>query len=1200
MESEFLRALEERVLVFDGAMGTNVHRHELPLSDYNGLENCTEILNLTRPDVIRGIHASFLDVGCDAIETNTFGANKVVFAEFGLVDRVYEINRRAARIAREVAAEFGTSKRPRFVVGSMGPGTKLPSLRHTTWDVLEDSYAEQARGLLDGGVDVLLIETCQDILQAKAAIAGIERAMAEKGRRVPIMVQVTMETTGTMLVGTDMAAAVVAIEAYPQVEVFGLNCATGPEQMSEHVRYLSANWPRKISVLPNAGLPQLVDGRPHYPLTPAELARWLKEFVEVDGVNIVGGCCGTTPEHLRAVVEAIGDAEAKRRHEPFAREEVRPRGGSPPDESGPGQGRVPDTISFEPSVSSLYQAVPIRQDNSFLIVGERTNANGSRKFRRLLEAEDFDGMVEMAKEQVRDGSHVIDVCAAYVGRDERHDMTRLISRLATEVTVPLMIDSTEPPVIEASLKLCGGRCIVNSVNLEDGEKRCAAVLPMCRKYGAAVVALTIDEEGMAKTADRKVAIARRIFDLATRKYGMRPGDLLFDPLTFTICTGNEEDRRLAIETLEAVERIRKELPGCYTSLGVSNVSFGIDPAARHVLNSVFLHYACERGLDAAIVHASGITPLFQIDEKQREAARRLIFDERDGGDPLQAFLAMFVGEKPRAKRATAVDRPVEERLRQRIIDGDRTGLEADLDEAMKAYPPLEIINRFLLDGMKVVGELFGAGQMQLPFVLQSAETMKAAVRHLEKHMEKIEGGSKGRIVLATVKGDVHDIGKNLVDILLTNNGYTVYNLGIKQPINSIIDAWQQHRADAIGMSGLLVKSTLVMRENLEVLNERGLTPTVILGGAALTRRYVEQDLRAIYKGPLAYARDAFEGLSLMERIISGSGFRVPGSGAERVPASGAEGSGETEATDLAAALPEYQALKSETPTPGPGPRIPEPESRRSAIATDVPIPRPPFWGSRVLDRIPLSDALAYLNEVMLFQVHWGFKKKGRPAGEFAKYLDEHVRPIYRDLLGRCEREGLLQPRAIYGYWPCNSEGDSLIVYDAAEQDREVVRFTFPRQGRPPYWCLSDFFRPVESGEKDVVAFSIVTVGQQASDTAREWFKQDRYSDYLYLHGLSVETAEALAEYIHKRVRVELGIAGRDAGDIQGLFKQGYQGSRYSFGYAACPRLEDQQLLWPLLEPGRIGVTLTEEFQLVPEQSTSAMICHHPEARYFKA
>ncbi len=1185
MKPGFLETLADRILVFDGAMGTSVHRYDLPLADYDGLENCTEILNLTRPDVIREIHASFLAVGCDAIETNTFGANKIVLAEFGIADRVREINRRAAELARETADRFGTSDRPRFVAGSMGPGTKLPSLRHTTWDVLEDSYAEQARGLLDGGVDVLLVETCQDILQAKAALAGIEAAMRERGRRVPIMVQVTMETTGTMLVGTDMAAAMVALEAYPQVAVIGLNCATGPQEMSEHVRYLGANCPRRISVMPNAGLPQLVEGRPHYPLTPAEFARWLREFVEVDGVSIVGGCCGTTPEHIRAVVEAL-DArrrqDAPRCQEPFAGgRSVPSMAASPaPAEGGP-EGRVPDT--FPASVSSLYQACTIRQENSFLIIGERTNANGSRKFRKLLEAGDYDGMVAMAKEQVRDGSHVIDVCGAFVGRDERADMHEIISRFATEVTCPLMIDSTEAPVIEASLKLAGGKCIVNSVNLEDGETRCDTVLPLCRKFGAAVVALTIDEQGMARTADRKVAIARRIFDLATKKHGIRPGDILFDPLTFTICTGNEDDRRLAVETLDALARIKAELPECHTMLGVSNVSFGIDPAARHVLNSVFLHYACERGLDAAIVHAASIEPLFRIDETQRDAARRLIFDDRRGGDPLQAFLALFAEAKPKTKRIATAGRPVEERLRQRIIDGDRTGLEADLDEAMTKHAPLEIINTILLDGMKVVGDLFGSGQMQLPFVLQSAETMKAAVRHLEPHMEKASGASKGRIVLATVKGDVHDIGKNLVDILLTNNGYTVINLGIKQPINAIIDAWREHQADAIGLSGLLVKSTLVMRESLEVLNERGLTPPVILGGAALTRKYVEQDLRAVYKGPLAYAKDAFDGLALMERVSSGLGFGEAGAGEGRQSgkAKGRE-SGNEEPT---ASAPDAAA---------PRPHIP------SSVTTDVPIPHPPFWGARVVESIPLRAALAYLNEVMLFQVQWEFHKKGRPAAEFDRYIDAEVRPIYRDLVARCEREGILQPRAIYGYWPCNRDGDSLVVYDTAAGDREIVRFTFPRQAKPPYWCLSDFFRPVESGERDVVAFSIVTVGQQASDIAREWFKQDRYRDYLYLHGLSVETAEALAEYIHKQVRVELGIAGKDARDIPDLFRQGYQGSRYSFGYPACPRLEDQKLLWPLLEPGRIGVSLTDEFQLVPEQSTTALICHHPEARYFKA
>ncbi|MBN1491043.1 MAG: methionine synthase [Phycisphaerae bacterium] len=1141
MDSAFLQALEQRVLFFDGAMGTSVHQYDLSLSDYDGLENCTEILVLTRPDVIGEIHRAFLAVGCDAVETDTFGANKVVLAEFGIADRTYELNRRAAELAREAAAAFRTPERPRFIVGSMGPGTKLPTLRHTSWAVLEDSYAEQTRGLLDGGVDVLLLETCQDILQTKAAIAGIEIAMAEKGRRVPIMVQVTMETTGTMLVGTDIAAATVAIEAYPQVVALGLNCATGPQEMSEHIRYLSANWPRKISVLPNAGLPQLVDGRPHYPLTPDELARWLSEFVETDGVDIVGGCCGTTPEHLAAVIEAIGTRPPK-----------------------------PRCVSLPPSVSSVYQACTIRQENSFLIVGERTNANGSRKFRQLLEAEDYDGMVRVAREQVRGGSHVIDVCGAFVGRDEAADMREIIGRFATEVPVPLMIDSTEAPVIEESLRLAGGKCIVNSVNLEDGEKRCAAVLPLCRQYGAAVVALTIDEEGMARTADRKVAVAKRIFELATRKYGMRAGDLIFDPLTFTICTGNTDDRRLALETLDAIARIKAELPECHTLLGVSNVSFGIAPAARHVLNSVFLHYACERGLDAAIVHASGIEPLYKIDEAQRETARRLIFDEREAGDPLGQLLGLFSDAKPRAARAPTASLPIEQRLKQRIIDGDRTDLAADLDEAMAQYAPLDIINRFLLDGMKVVGELFGSGQMQLPFVLQSAETMKAAVAHLEPHMEKTASDSKGRIVLATVKGDVHDIGKNLVDILLTNNGYTVYNLGIRQPINAIIDAWQEHGADAIGLSGLLVKSTLVMRDDLEVLNERGLTPPVILGGAALTRDYVERDLRSIYRGSLMYAKDAFDGLHWMAAIAAGE-----------MPAAGETPTAPPKPVGAAAA---------------PAGAIPA----RSAIATDGPIPTPPFWGSRVIEQIPLRAALAYINEVMLFQVQWQFKKKGRPADEFAKYIDAEVRPIYRDLVARCEREQILQPRAIYGYWPCHAEGDALVVFDPEEPDREITRFVFPRQKKKPFWCLADFFRPAESGEKDVVAFSIVTAGSRASEIARQWFEQDRYRDYLYLHGLGVETAEALAEYIHKQVRIELGIAGRDARDRRELFKQGYQGSRYSFGYPACPRLEDQVQLFELLEPERIGVRLTEEFQIDPEQSTSALICHHVEARYFRA
>ncbi|MGQ9650416.1 MAG: methionine synthase [Phycisphaerae bacterium] len=1156
MDSAFLRALDERILVLDGAMGTSVHAFDLPPSDYQGRENCTEILCLTRPDVIGEIHARFLGVGCDAVETNTFGANKIVLAEFGLAGQTRELNRAAVRIAREACRRFSTPDHPRFVIGSIGPGTKLPSLGQVTFDHLEDSYTEQIRGLMDEGVDALLFETCQDILQVKAGLAAAETVFAECGRRVPVMVQVTMETTGTMLVGCDIAAALTVLDAYPQIEVIGLNCATGPEQMSEHIRFLSEHCTRRISVVPNAGLPEVVNGKPRYPLSPEDLTRWLVEFVEQDGVNMVGGCCGTTPEHMAQVVKAMK-----------------------------GRRPSPRNPQFEPSVSSLYQSISVRQDNSFLIIGERTNANGSKKFREMLAAEDFDGMVQMAKDQVRAGSHMIDVCTAYVGRDEMADMTRLIARLATEVPVPLMIDSTEAPVIEAALKLVGGRCIVNSVNLEDGEKRCAEILPVCRKYGAAVVALTIDEEGMAKTADRKVEIARRLHDLATRTYGLRAGDLLFDPLTFTICTGNAEDRRLGLETLEALRRIKQELPDCHTVLGVSNISFGIKPAARQVLNSVFLHYARERGLDAAIVHAGGFQPLYKIDPKLREIARRLIFDERqDGYEPLVDLLAQFGDDA--VDRPEAAARPpttIEERLKQRIIDGDRAGLTDDLDEAMKTYKPLQIINDLLLPGMKVVGDLFGEGQMQLPFVLQSAETMKIAVAHLQPFMERTDATGRGSIVLATVKGDVHDIGKNLVDILLTNNGFKVYNLGIKVPINAMIDAWQEHKTQVIGMSGLLVKSTLVMRDNLLVLNDRGLTPTVILGGAALTRSYVEKELRPLYRGSLFYAKDAFEGLGLMRRICE--------QGVQSIPVQTVEGSdpGEDEiALSCARSSPSR-------PTDPRGDRI-----ERSDIATDVPIPTPPFWGAQVIENIPLTEALSFINEFMLFQSQWQFKKRGRPQEEFDRFLNETVRPIYRDLVARCDAEKILQPKVIYGYWPCQSEGNSLIIYDPQDRDRELVRFDFPRQQKPPWWCLSDFWRPKSTGQYDVIGMSVVTMGPHASEVAREWFEAGRYTDYLYLHGLSVEGAESLAEWTHKRVRVELGIAGQDASDLRKLLQQGYQGSRFSFGYPACPNLEDQAKLWQILRPQRIGVRLTEQFQMDPEQSTSAIIAHHPEARYFKA
>ncbi|MCH8966615.1 MAG: methionine synthase [Planctomycetes bacterium] len=1156
---DLLVVARERVVVLDGAMGTAIHQADLSMSDYRGCENCSEVIVLSRPDIVLDIHRSFLAVGCDAVLTNTFGASKLLLSEFGLAEQAYEINKRAAELAREACREFEKPGQPRFVIGSIGPGTRLPSLQQTTWDELVDGYTEQARGLLDGGVELILIETCQDLLQAKSAIVAVIDAMKEKGREVPLLCTVTIETTGTMLVGTEIGAALTALSTYEQVIGIGLNCATGPQEMSEYVRYLSRHCDRTLIVQPNAGLPQLVDGQPSYPLTPAELAKWLVEFVKVDGVNIVGGCCGTTPEHMAAVVDAVAGLEVPQRE-----------------------------VQVEPSVSSLYLRVSIRQENAFLAIGERTNANGSKKFRELLANHDLDGMVLMAREQARSGSHLLDVCTAFVGRDETADMTALIKRLVTDVNVPLVIDSTEVAVIEAALKLSGGKCIINSINLEDGEERLDAVCCLAKRYGAALIALTIDEEGMAKTCDRKVAVAERIFDLVVNRHRIAPTDLIFDPLTFTICTGLEDDRRLGLETLEALGKIKEACHGAHTVLGISNISFGTKPPIRRVLNSVFLHHAREAGLDAAILHATGILPLFKIDDVHRRLAEDVIFDRRrEGYNPLHALLDAFSDEEVSSERTKEPPKSVEERLKWRIIDGERSGLDVDLEEAMLTRPPLNIVNEILLDAMKTVGDLFGAGQMQLPFVLQSAETMKAAVKFLEPHMDSVDDAGRGTIVLATVQGDVHDIGKNLVDIILSNNGYTVHNLGIRQPINSIIDAFHKHHADAIGMSGLLVKSTVVMRNNLAVLNQRKIDVPVILGGAALTRKYVEQDLRAEYEGSVFYAPNAFAGLELMGAIMSGEigqRVQVPCEAVATVHAADTEG-------------PHGVRFPPETVHVEASQRhgfVP-PESD---IARDEPVPEPPFWGAKVIERIDPRAALAYLNENMLFKVQWQYRKVHRNREVAKRYINDEVRPILRDLLGQCERENILQLQAIYGFWPVQSDGDTLIVYDPDDRDRKMARFEFPRQGKPPYWCLSDFFRPVSSGSFDVAAFMVVTVGHRVSEVAREWFAEDRYKDYLHLHGLGVEMAEALAEYLHKQIRVEWGIAGRDPREKQEIFKQRYQGSRYSFGYPACPRLEDQLKLWPLLNPERIGVALSEEFQLEPEQTTTALIVHHKQAKYF--
>jgi len=1145
--SDLLQALRDRVLIFDGAMGTQIQAANLSLDEYWGKEGNSEVLNLSRPDVIASIHGAYFDAGADAVETNTFGASLVVQGEYEMADKVYDLNVIGARIAKEVASSY--TDRPRWVIGSVGPGTKLPSLGHATFDELEASYALQVKGLVDGGADAIIIETCQDMLQVKTAIAGAAEAFTQTGKKLPLIVQVTVETTGAMLLGTEIAAALTALEPYNAIDVVGMNCATGPVEMTEHVRFLCQSSRKLVSVLPNAGLPELRDGKPYYPLSPEEFVRHQTVFVKEFGTNIAGGCCGTTPEHIRQLSQALA--------------------GTPPlDRSA---------ATLDPGCSSLYIAQPFHQDTSFFVIGERCNVQGSRKFKEIVGAEDWDSTVRTAKEQIREGAHALDVSVDFTGRDGVPDMAEVISRFRTQVTLPIFLDSTEPQVIEAGLKLLGGRSVINSINLEEGEgedSRLMRNLRLARMYGAAVVALAIDEKGQATTKQWKLQVCKRLAEIAAREAGLRPQDLIFDALVFPITTGMEDQRRAAAETIATVKAIKEEIPGAFTSLGVSNVSFGLSPAARQVLNSVFLHEAVEAGLDAAIVSPAQILPMSRIDDRQREVALDLVYDRRrDGYDPLQEFLALFEGvDMQRATKEDLSHLPLDERLKRRIIDGEREGLEDDLAEALKTQPALEIINTHLLDGMKVVGDLFGAGEMQLPFVLQSAETMKAAVSYLEPYMERSGDGSKGRIVLATVKGDVHDIGKNLVDIILTNNGYSVVNLGIKQPITSIIEAAERESADVIGLSGLLVKSTIVMREDLEELNRREMhSYPVLLGGAALTRSYVEKDLREIYNGRVFYGRDAFEGLHTMDQLM-------------------AEKRGET----VVEAKPKEKRVRERALTVS-GTEVPA----RSDVSTDVGVPAAPFFGSRVVKGLNTIEIAKYLNKATLYRGQWQFRpKRGQPREEYDAFIEREVEAVFRTTMERAIGERLLEPAVVYGYFPAQSEGNDLIVYDPQAPGREWVRFTFPRQPRGRFLCISDFFRPVSSGEMDVVAFHVVTMGSRVSERAAELFEANEYREYLYLHGLGVEMAEALAEFWHRRVREELGIAGDDSPDVEGLFDQGYRGSRYSFGYPACPNLEDQKQIFDLLEPERIGVSLSEEFQLVPEQSTSAIIVHHPEAKYF--
>jgi 5-methyltetrahydrofolate--homocysteine methyltransferase len=1152
-------ALANRVIIADGAMGTMLQAANPTLEDFQNHEGCNEILNVTRPDVVRSVHDSYLAVGVDAIETNTFGANWANLAEYGIEDRIYELALAGASIAREAADAFSTPEKPRFVLGSLGPGTKLPTLGHTSYEHLRDAYRLASQGLVDGGVDALLIETTQDLLQAKAAVNGARLVLDSLDRDVVLIAQVTVETTGTMLLGSEIGAALTALEPL-DIDLIGLNCATGPAEMSEHLRYLSKNSRVAISVMPNAGLPVLEAGGASYPLGPDELATALDTFVTDYGLSLIGGCCGTTPAHLAAVVKKVS-----------------------------GRAIPPRTPSVEPGVSSLYQYVPFLQDKTYLAIGERTNANGSKAFKEALVAEDWQTCVEIARDQIRDGAHLLDLSVDYVGRDGVKDMRELASRFATASTLPIMLDSTEPNVLQAGLESLGGRSVINSVNYEDGDgptSRFARIMPLVKEHGAAVVALTIDEEGQARTAEWKLRVAERLIKDLTENWGMAVGDIMIDTLTFPIATGQEETRRDGLETINAIKTLKEKYPEVQTTLGVSNVSFGLNPAARVVLNSVFLHECAQVGLTSAIVHPSKIMPIARIEKRQLEVALDLIYDRRtfEGDectyDPLSEYLQLFEGVELTASRQTRAAElaalPLEERLQRRIIDGEKVGLTDDLDLAMQQeIKPLAIINDHLLEGMKVVGELFGKGEMQLPFVLQSAEVMKNAVAYLEPFMEKADEGGRGTMLLATVKGDVHDIGKNLVDIILSNNGYRVVNIGIKQTVNQIIDAALENNVDAIGMSGLLVKSTVVMKENLEEITARGLDQKwpIVLGGAALTRAFVEEDLSSTFPGEVRYARDAFEGLRLMDAIMA------------------------VKRGEPGAALPELRQRRVKAVSRNADVSLTD--TTRSDVAIDIDIPSAPFFGSRIVKGIPLADYVGMLDERALFVGQWGLKGA---RGEYEKMVEEEGRPRLRSLLNEVQSQGWLEAAVVYGYFPCVSEGNDLIIlhHEGELKGQERLRFTFPRQRRDRRLCISDFFASKESGKTDVVAFHVVTMGNTISKAANTLFEANNYREYLELHGLSVQLTEALAEHWHARVREELSVRNSDAPDLQGILDQGYRGSRYSFGYPACPDIEQQVQLCELLEPERIGVELSEEFQLHPEQSTSAIIVHHPEAKYFNA
>jgi len=1158
VKNYLLETIKKRPIIIDGAMGTQLQQKEdkIPKEAWEGNEGCNELLNVTAPDIMKEIFSAYLTAGADLITTNTFGSFSWVLDEYGIADRAYELSKAGAKLVKEMTQEFSTKEHPRFCLGSIGPGTKLPSLGHIEYDEMFEGYTEAALGLIDGGVDIFLLETCQDPLQIKAALHACEAASKQRGVDIPIMVSVTIELSGTMLIGTDATTIATILEPFNIISL-GFNCGTGPEQVEKHVKTLSQIWHKPISVHANAGLPQNRGGYTFYPMGPDEFSTLQEKFLDYDGVSFLGGCCGTTPQHIRALVDRTKDKTPK-----------------------------PPTGKQENSLASLFQTVPIKTKPAPLLIGERSNATGSKAFRELLLAEDYEGTLSVAQQQVRAGAHVIDVSVGFAGRDESKDMKEVMSRYAQKISIPLMPDSTQTKALEIALKQIGGKPIINSVNLEDGIEKFDAICSLAKKFGTALVCLVIDEKGMAKTKERKLEVASRIYELATKKHGLKPEDLVFDLLTFTLGSGDEEYIDAGINTIEAIREFTKLYPRAGTTLGLSNISFGLDKDARAYLNSVFLHHCLEAGLSSVIINVKHIIPLNKMSKEDIEVCENLIFARSENA--LFEFIEHF---SKKEKVDTQVEDEEfkklsdEEKIKKLLMDGDKERMLPLVDEVRKKIPAEKIVNEILIDGMKVIGELFGSGEMQLPFVLQSAETMKATVDHLRPYLPKIEKEVDTTLILGTVKGDVHDVGKNLVDIILSNNGYKVINLGIKVEIEDYIKTLKETKAHALGMSGLLVKSTQVMKENLEKLSAEGIDIPILLGGAALTRGFVDDFCRPIYKGPIFYCRDAFDGVTAMSRIEKGN-FDI------KIRPNDGEG-GEDKEEKEEVVIPPLSEIK---------------------MPSKVEIPNPPFWGRRELKLTSQQIEMAFdwINHKMLFKQRWGFGSKGMDKEEYKKLIEQKVWPIYYELKDIFLNENLFEPTILYGYWPCRSDDNTLLVFDEQRgwhnkdsinkeplektKDKAIEKFTFPRQRKKPHRAISDFFR---SDRDDVVAFSCVSAGSKISDYERIFYEKGEYNKYYQIHGLGVELAEALAEIAHKQIRIDLGILKEDEkATLSDVRMNRYTGCRYSFGYAACPDLEQNRGLFNLLRPEEYGIELSETFQIHPEQSTSAIVVHHKEASYF--